>query len=83
MRSDRMNARGLPVGSSSEDDLKRPKSATMVATIRDAAMFRTTPPFILSHDVVRGIAFAGHSALQFAFMLVVMYVLRPLQLRWC
>ncbi|GJE96170.1 CTR copper uptake transporter [Phanerochaete sordida] len=70
VRSDRMNARGLPVGS--EDDLKRPKPATMAATIRDAAMFHTTPPFILSHDLVRGIAFAGHSALQFAFMLVVM-----------
>lgn len=69
-----MNVRGLPVASTLQDDLKGPKPVNVSAALRDAAMFRSTPPFILSHDLVRGIAFAGHSALQFAFMLVVMCV---------
>jgi len=34
--------------------------------------FRHIPPFILAHDIARGILHAGQMALAFAFMLVVM-----------
>ena len=66
-----MNARGLPVNSS-EPDLKKQASASTVAALKDAAVMRHAPPFIASHDIVRGIAYAGHSLLQFAFMLIIM-----------
>jgi hypothetical protein len=36
---------------------------------------RAAPPFILFHDVPRGIIQMAQSALSFAFMLAVMYVL--------
>ena len=35
---------------------------------------RTIPPFVPSHDILRGIVYAGRAALQFAFMLAIMYV---------
>ncbi|EKM52897.1 uncharacterized protein PHACADRAFT_261579 [Phanerochaete carnosa HHB-10118-sp] len=71
-QADRMNVRGLPVSASPREDLKSPKPVGVSAALRDATTFRKAPPFIFYHDLVRGIAFAGHSALQFAFMLVVM-----------
>jgi solute carrier family 31 (copper transporter), member 1 len=69
--ADNMNAKGLPV-SSSQPDLKKQASSSTAVALRDAAILRNAPPFIASHDIVRGIAYAGHSLLQFAFMLVIM-----------
>lgn len=64
-----MNAKGLP---SSQSVMK--KSASTTAVFRDAATLRSAPPFIPSHDLLRGLIYAIHMTLQFAFMLIVMYV---------
>lgn len=37
-------------------------------------LVHSSAPFILAHDIPRGVFYAGHSALQFAFMLAAMYV---------
>lgn len=42
------------------------------------AMIRTVPPFIASQDIPRGVIYAGQVALEFAFMLAIMYVLSVL-----
>ncbi|RDX43368.1 CTR copper uptake transporter [Lentinus brumalis] len=47
-------------------------SAAFPGRVRDAVTMRSGPPFILSHDVTRGIIHAVQSALHFAIMLVVM-----------
>ena len=67
-----MNAKGLPVASDSQPDLKQTSPNVRV---RDAATLRNAPPFILAHDFMRGFTYMFHAALQFAFMLAVMYVL--------
>lgn len=36
---------------------------------------RFAPPFIPKHDIVRGIMHVGQTAITFAFMLAVMYVI--------
>ena len=69
LRADRMNTKGLPVDSTSQPGSKKQPTSS---AIRDAATLRNAPPFIPAHDIVRGIAYAGHAALQFAFMLAVM-----------
>ena len=78
-RSNRLTARGLPTSEAQADlKLKREHSHSSVALIVDNTVtFRTAPPFIASHDIVRGIVHAGHVALQYAFMLAVMYVPPP------
>ncbi len=55
-------------------------SAAFPGRVRDAVTMRSGPPFILSHDVTRGIIHAVQSALHFAIMLVVMYVVRRIRL---
>ncbi|CDO75149.1 hypothetical protein BN946_scf184590.g6 [Trametes cinnabarina] len=40
--------------------------------LRDSLTIRNAPPFILSHDLSRGVLHAVQAALQFAFMLIVM-----------
>lgn len=67
LHADRMNAKGLP---SSQSVMK--KSASTTAVFRDAATLRSAPPFIPSHDLLRGLIYAIHMTLQFAFMLIVM-----------
>ncbi|RPD53263.1 CTR copper uptake transporter [Lentinus tigrinus ALCF2SS1-7] len=63
VQADRLN---LP--SSGE---KKP-STVFPGRVRDAVTMRSGPPFILSHDVTRGITHAIQAALHFAIMLVVM-----------
>ena len=45
-------------------------------SIRDLRVSRTSPPFVLSHDVPRGVAFAFQALLAYILMLAVMWVLR-------
>jgi len=47
---------------------RRPSDTTKGARI----LIRTVPPFIASHDIPRGVIYAGQVALEFAFMLAVM-----------
>ncbi|KAI9060370.1 CTR copper uptake transporter [Trametes sanguinea] len=61
-QADRLN---LPTA-----DEKRPNYHT--GRLRDSLTLRNAPPFILSHDLSRGILHAVQAALQFAFMLIVM-----------
>lgn len=85
IQSNRLNAKGLPVDSSSSIsvfELRRTQSSTSTV-VRDAVTLRSAPPFVLSHDLLRGIVYAGRAALQFAFMLTVMYVLVFRLLRRC
>ncbi|KAJ4480195.1 CTR copper uptake transporter [Lentinula aciculospora] len=42
------------------------------STVGNVLLMRRAPPFILAHDIVRGIMHAGQAALTFAFMLAVM-----------
>ncbi|THG95926.1 hypothetical protein EW026_g5809 [Hermanssonia centrifuga] len=70
VQANKMNGRGLPL-SSSTPDLKKQTSSTSTV-IKEAATLRSALPFILSHDIVRGILYAGQAALQYAFMLAVM-----------
>jgi len=80
VQEDKRSSRGLPVASlpaepsrkdsfASESDV--PPPAPAAPSIHPITL-RNAPPFILSHDIVRGIMYAGHVALQFAFMLIVM-----------
>jgi len=41
-------------------------------TVSGVFLMRRSPPFILAHDIVRGVMHAGQAALTFAFMLAVM-----------
>lgn len=70
LKSNRMNARGLPV-SAAEPKSHPPSTSEHVV---GALTLRTIPPFIFWHDLTRGVMYLGQSALQFAFMLAVMYV---------
>ncbi|OCH86241.1 CTR copper uptake transporter [Obba rivulosa] len=61
----------LPV--STRPDPKCPNSSSSsIATVRSTVTMRGAPPFILAHDLSRGIVHATQSTLKFAFMLVVM-----------
>lgn len=44
----------------------------MSARVRDTVTMRSGPPFILAHDLARGILHATQSALHFAIMLALM-----------
>ena len=51
---------------------KKPSLTT--GGVRAAFTVRNAPPFVFSHDLARGLLHAVQAALQFAFMLIVMYV---------
>ncbi|CAL1697512.1 unnamed protein product [Somion occarium] len=75
VRSDRLNARGLPVASEKAQpdlDLKHSLSSLTAKELKKAVTMRDVPPFILAHDLMRGILHVGQAGLQFAFMLAVM-----------
>ncbi|KAI0070223.1 hypothetical protein K474DRAFT_1670324 [Panus rudis PR-1116 ss-1] len=48
-------------------------NADAITPLKDAITMRDAPPFILAHDVTRGVLYACQAALQFALMLAVMY----------
>lgn len=79
LQSNRLNAKGLPVdavqsySTVSVPELRKVTSSTSTV-VRDAVIMRSAPPFIASHDLLRGIVYGGRAALQFAFMLAIMYV---------
>ena len=56
---------------------QKKKPSLFPGRVRDAVTMRSGPPFILSHDIARGIIHAVQAALHFAIMLVVMYVAFP------
>ncbi|KAI0338671.1 hypothetical protein BDW22DRAFT_1314894, partial [Trametopsis cervina] len=76
LRTNRVNAKGLPTSSSSGKSIPESQSSNSStstrAVLRDAVTMRSAPPFIASHDILRGVVYAGRSALQFAFMLAIM-----------
>lgn len=72
--ANRLTEKGLPVVSYGASDDETKSTPRTGAVLRDAITMRTTPPFVASHDILRGIVYAGRSALQFAFMLAIMYV---------
>ncbi|KAI0085508.1 CTR copper uptake transporter [Irpex rosettiformis] len=72
LQSNRQNAKGLPVASYTTPASETKSGPRTGTVLRDAMTMRTTPPFIASHDILRGIVYAGRAALQFAFMLAIM-----------
>ncbi|TCD63913.1 hypothetical protein EIP91_004760 [Steccherinum ochraceum] len=71
LRSNRLNARGLPTSGSEKLSSLYVANSTSEQCV-GALTMRTVPPFIFWHDLTRGIMYLGHSALQFAFMLAIM-----------
>ncbi|KAF8147882.1 CTR copper uptake transporter [Crassisporium funariophilum] len=60
-------------GSKSDDPSELSlKSSIRRSTITSTLTLRTVPPFILHHDIPRGVLYAGQAALGFSFMLAVM-----------
>ena len=74
LRSNRLNARGLPSCAAKAGDKLSPHPNTTAEQFMNTLFMRTVPPFIFWHDFVRGIVYLGQAALQFTFMLAVMYV---------
>ncbi len=72
--ANRLTEKGLPVVSYGTSDDETKATPRTGAVLRDAITMRTTPPFVASHYILRGVVYAGRSALQFAFMLAIMYV---------
>ncbi|PCH42802.1 copper transporter [Wolfiporia cocos MD-104 SS10] len=57
---------------SSHSETKRPAAVARPASLLGRLTQQSFPPFILSHDIPRGILYMAHAALSFAFMLAAM-----------
>lgn len=63
-------------GRSSLDDAPSPPVTLRGGVAPRVASVRTSAPFILSHDLSRGILHAVHTAIQYALMLAIMCACR-------
>ena len=73
IQANRLNARGLPV-SAAELKSKYVTANSTSEQFINALTMRSVPPFVFWNDLTRGMMYTGQAALQFAFMLAVMYV---------
>ncbi|KAI0691825.1 CTR copper uptake transporter [Cytidiella melzeri] len=72
LHSNQLNTKELPLSSSPTFSADSIKATSISAVLRDAVTLRNGPPFIASHDILRGVIYAGRVALLYALMLAVM-----------
>ncbi|KAF9512739.1 hypothetical protein BS47DRAFT_1297301 [Hydnum rufescens UP504] len=51
---------------------EKPNAASSISSGASRTFTRTIPPFIISHDIPRGVLFMGHALLRYMLMLAVM-----------